>query len=259
MVLSSINSPIEPFLSSTCSLWPFSLGGIRGGGGMSSQFKRRDNEGRNSFLNGRSDGGTGSILECQILNRWKHKYLLYWSLHHRSTFVKKKHSASLERSNSYHFFQLILHLHWRKEVLNRTNKLVRIRNYPHRLKRMKQVLPYYWNAIIMTRYIHQRVSTLNYFRYTVPTLLLFPVAAVSDMNGGRVDLILQGNWYISAHCAHCTRAAPNTGGARVNGILVCRIEVKPFQWEKDTFWEKCGPFPDLFCSFCRLCRGEEVL
>ena len=159
----------------------------------------------------------------------------------------------------YNFFQLILHLHWRKEVLNRTNKLVRIRNYPHRLKRMKQVLPYYWNAIIMTRYIHQRVSTLNYFRYTVPTLLLFPVAAVSDMNGGRVDLILQGNWYISAHCAHCTRAAPNTGGARVNGILVCRIEVKPFQWEKDTFWEKCGPFPDLFCSFCRLCRGEEVL
>ena len=40
MVLSSINSPIEPFLSSTCSLWPFSLGSIRGGGGMSSQFKR---------------------------------------------------------------------------------------------------------------------------------------------------------------------------------------------------------------------------
>ena len=30
-----------------------------------------------------------------------------------------------------------------KEVLNRTNKLVRITNYLHHLKGMNQVLPYY--------------------------------------------------------------------------------------------------------------------
>ena len=104
MVLSSINSPIEPFLSSTCSLWPFSLGGHQGWRRNVLAIQKRDKEGRNSCLNGRSDGGTGSILECQILNQWKHKYLLYWSLHHRSTFVKKKHSASLERSHSLSFF-----------------------------------------------------------------------------------------------------------------------------------------------------------
>ena len=46
----------------------------------------RDKEGRNSFLNGRSDGGTESILECQILNWWKHLcswFTLSWSLYYK--------------------------------------------------------------------------------------------------------------------------------------------------------------------------------
>ena len=52
----------------------------------------RDKEGRNSFLNGRSDGGMGSILECQILNWWKHLcswFTLSWSLYYEGQNIPK--------------------------------------------------------------------------------------------------------------------------------------------------------------------------